>query len=153
MDNEKNSIYLANRLFKRYKTTNPFELCDFLGIKVFFENLGSLKGYTTTMYRIHTIHLNSDLQSHEQAFTCLHELGHIILKHNQNNIYLSTKTFLNVNKIENEANMFATHMILNKYNKEELQSLTIEQISNLTGVNKIHLDMYFYCKYNSRSKI
>lgn len=73
----------------------------------------------------------------------MHELGHIVCRHNQNTVYLSTKTFLNVNKYENEANMFATHMILKKYDKDELQELTIDQISTMTGVNKIYLSMYF----------
>lgn len=31
----------------------------------------------------------------------------------------------------------------NKYNADELQKLTIDQISNMTGVNKINLSMYF----------
>lgn len=143
MIDEQNYFLIANKIINRFKTSCPFRICDLLNIKVVFEDLGTLKGYTTARYRIHSIHLNNDLSEYEQEFTCFHELGHILCGHNQNSIYLSTKTFLNVNKFENEANMFATHMILSKYDKDELQELTIEQISNLTGINKIHILMYF----------
>ena len=143
MKEKQNSYLVAKNLIKKYKTTNPFEICKNLDIKVIFEELGSLKGYTTTKYRIHSIHLNNDLSKYEQEFTCLHELGHIVCNHNHNSIFLSTKTFLNVNKWENEANMFATHMTLAKYTLEELENLTIEQISNMTGINKIYLSMFF----------
>ena len=143
MKEKHNSYLVAKKIIKKHKTSCPFRICDLLNIKVVFEDLGTLKGYTTTRYRIHSIHLNSDLSEYEQEFTCFHELGHILLNHNHNSVFLSTKTFLNVNKFENEANMFATHMILSKYDKDELQELTIEQIANLTGINKIHILMYF----------
>lgn len=32
-------------LMKKYSTRNPFELCDYLHIKVFFEDLGNINGF------------------------------------------------------------------------------------------------------------
>ena len=133
----------AKELISKFDISNPFHLADILNINVNFMDIGNLKGYVTKQYNIECIVINSDLSEYEQEFTCFHELGHILLNHNHNSVFLSTKTFLNVNKFENEANMFATHMILSKYNKDELQELTIEQISNMIGINKIHLGMYF----------
>lgn len=134
---------VANSIIDTYNTTDPFELCNSMNININYEDLGNLKGYTTKQYDVFLINLNIDLDEHERKFICFHELGHIVLEHNHNSVFLSTKTFLNVNKWENEANMFATHMTLAKYDKEELQELTIEQIGSLTGVNKIYLGMYF----------
>lgn len=133
----------AKELISKFDISNPFYLADILNINIKFMNIGNLKGYVTKQYNVECIVINNDLNEYEQEFTCFHELGHILCGHNQNSIYLSTKTFLNVNKFENEANMFATHMILSKYDIDELKELTIEQIANLTGINKIHLSIYF----------
>lgn len=134
---------IANNLIQKHKSVDPFKICDSMNINISYDNLGNLKGYTTNQFDVFSINLNIDLEEHERNFVCLHELGHIIFEHNHNSVFLSTKTFLNVNKFENEANMFATHMILSKYDKDELQELTIEQISNMIGINKIYLSMYF----------
>lgn len=134
---------IANNLIDTYKTNNPFEICKSMNIKINYTNLGSLKGFTTENFKVFSISLNSDLEEYQKEFVCWHELGHILLEHNHNQVFLSTKTFINVDKYENQADMFATHMIFKKYKKEELQNLTIEQISNMTGVNKIHISMYF----------
>ena len=42
------------------ETTDPFEICSRLGIKVIRAPLGSLKGFTTTNYRIRTIFINEE---------------------------------------------------------------------------------------------
>lgn len=133
----------VDKLIRRFKTDNPFEICKIKDIDVTYENLGSLKGYTTTISRIHSIHINSDLNEEDVRFTCAHELGHIICRHKQNTIYLSTKTFISTGKTENEANMVATHILLRGFSKEELEGYSLDQISQLTGIKSIYLQMYF----------
>lgn len=134
---------IANNLIQKHQSVDPFKICDSMNININYDNLGNLKGYTTNQFDVFSINLNIDLEEHERKFVCLHELGHIVFEHNHNSVFLSTKTFLNVNKFENEANMFAIHMTLKEFENEDMQNLTIDQISNLTGVNKIHLGMYF----------
>lgn len=99
-------------LIKKYKTNNPFEICDQKNILVLKEPLGTINGYYNKFYRQKIIHINSELEHRQSLFTCSHELGHALLHPNSNTPFLRANTFLLVDKLELEANKFATLLLI-----------------------------------------
>lgn len=134
---------IIKTIYKKYGT-NPFEICKEKDILLQFIDMPfTLKGYTTTKYRTKIIFLNSKNTEFENEFTCLHELGHIFLKHQDNILFNQTCTLHNNIKEETEANFFATSMILKKYDISSFAGLSIKQISFLTGIEEYSLNHYF----------
>lgn len=139
---------IINRINRLYGN-NPFKICKQKDILLQFIDMPSaLKGYTTTKYRIKIIFLNTKNTEFENEFTCLHELGHIFLKHNDNILFNQTCTLHNGIKEELEADLFAISMILKKYTLDDFKGLSIKQISSLTGIDVINLEKYFQSTYN-----
>lgn len=105
----------VQRLINKYDETDPFRLCEHLGILVVFEKFSNnLKGYYFQQSRIKIIVINSNLPEELQRIICAHELGHAIL-HKE----LAAKNTLNdfalfdsVTKPEFEANLFAAELLI-----------------------------------------
>lgn len=102
---------IIKKLVKKYKTTNPFELCDLIGIHVEKEPLGKLDGYYHYFNRIKQIRINENLDDAKSKWTCAHELGHAIMHPTLNTLFLSANTYMVTSKFENEANLFADLLI------------------------------------------
>lgn len=140
---DKNKIKQKAKNLTKY-SNNPYEICEIKGYVVNTIAMPiRLKGYTATKNRIKFIYINSLLDEEERKFTCAHELGHIVCGHNENVIFTSSTTFQVTNKHENEANLFAVALLLNNYDKEVLESLTTNQISQLTKIKKEYLYLFF----------
>lgn len=129
MNIQKKIAHLKNK----FGTSNPFELASYLGIKVLFEELGTINGYYNKQLRMKQIHINCDLPEHMQKFTCAHELGHALLHPNSNTPFLRNYTGLSVDKLEIEANKFAMELLIDDEFLEEHKDLTTEQLSRMLG--------------------
>ena len=71
------TIYdIVEDLKEKYGTTDPFELCEYLGIKVSISPLGSLKGLYTYIDGVPVILISSAIKRIPQLIVCAHELGH-----------------------------------------------------------------------------
>lgn len=103
---------IVNNLVDTYKTSNIFELCDYLDINIKNDPLGTTKGYFLNISEKHFIVLNSDLEEWEERVVLAHELGHALLHKETNICFLKTYTYCNANKLENEANAFAAHLLI-----------------------------------------
>lgn len=137
-------IKLSKKLYKEFGN-NPYKICKEKGIIVDHVNLPlSLKGYTTKYRRVNIIFLNENNSEIDNVFTCYHELGHIFLGHNDNIVFNKTYTLDNGNREENEADFFATSMLLNEYNLDDFQDLTSMQLSNILGIDVAYINFYFY---------
>ncbi|NLY08566.1 MAG: ImmA/IrrE family metallo-endopeptidase [Tissierellia bacterium] len=135
---------LASSIYNHHKTVNPFEVCKALDIETVFIPMPlKLKGYTTEKYRVKLIYINNRYPEVEQQFICLHELGHILCKHEDNILFNQLYTYHRNSKEENEANIFATYFILSKYSAEQLSGFTVSQISQLTGIDEKHLYLIY----------
>ena len=78
-----------NRLVKLHKTTNPFDLCDYLKIKILYDDLGdNINGFFQSAPKNKIIHINSNLNYKDSYVTCSHELGHAIFHCNLNILFL-----------------------------------------------------------------
>lgn len=105
----------VEKLIKKYKTNDPFELIDCLGINLLFKSdLGELKGFYYITHREKYIVINSSLHKREQLLVAAHELGHDRLHRHLAKVS-PLKDFMiydMVGHAEYEANMFASELLI-----------------------------------------
>lgn len=123
-------------LTQKYNTSDPFELANALKIAVYYEELGTINGYYNNPLRMKQIHINSSLNDHDAKYTCAHELGHAIMHPTASTPFLRSKTFISIDKLEIEANVFATNLLISDEVITENRNYTIEQLSRLLGYEK-----------------
>ena len=124
------------QLINKYKTNNPQEIAQELGIIILFEPLGDINGYYNTAFRQKLIHININLPKYKQQFTIAHELGHALLHPKANTPFLREKTLFSINKLEIEANKFAVDLLITDEAIAEVKHLTLDQMSNYFGIHK-----------------
>lgn len=112
-------ILLSKRLVKTHGTNNPSRIASLENLTVLYEELGkNTWGYYTLIKRIPCIHVNNRLEGFEVAFALAHELGHHFLHPGINTPFLRKSTLFSVDRIEQEANRFALHLLLGDENPE-----------------------------------
>ena len=124
------------QLISKYKTNNPQEIAQELGIIILFEPLGEINGYYNTAFRQKFIHINNILVEAKQKFTIAHELGHALLHPKANTPFLRDNTLFSINKLEIEANKFAVDLLITDEAIDEVKHLTLDQMANYFGINK-----------------
>lgn len=127
----------VSNLKKKFKTTNIFELIDFLNIEVIETDLGSKTlGMYRTIKRNKFIFLNNNLGYIEKKFILAHELGHAVLHSSVNCFFLENNSFFVKNKIEREANEFSAELLIDDIELKDLlcSSYTTAQIAALMEV-------------------
>ena len=136
---------VANKLIKKFDTRDPFQLCQAIGVEVFYADLGSLKGMYKYLKKNRFAVINENLDSFTKTLVCAHELGHDILHQN-----LARKVCLQEfilydmkSRPEYEANLFASEILLSDdiiFNLAR-DGYDIEQISKelCTDINLIAL--------------
>lgn len=125
-------------LLDTYRTNNPFELCDYLEIKIIESNLGSeIKGFfQRTENDFEIIHLNSNLNYYDKKSTCAHELGHALMHTNLAIGFFIENTLQIKDRYEIQADKFAAELLLPNKLDEEFKSMNIEQLSCVFKVPK-----------------
>lgn len=131
----------VNQLFKKYGTTNPFEIAKEKGIPIIYRPLGSRYGFFTNYYRTFTIQINEDMPYKKQLYTIMHELGHISLHPEINSAFLKANTYYMTDRYETEAHEFAIEMF---YNQDELKNVTIKEATDEYGIPEQLLKKKFY---------
>jgi Zn-dependent peptidase ImmA (M78 family) len=76
--------------------------------------MGEYLGYYNMSNKIKVICINNSLPCHKQRFVCAHELGHAILHPSINLPFFSHHTFFSKEKIEHEANIFASLLLFSQ---------------------------------------
>ncbi|MBR6823137.1 MAG: ImmA/IrrE family metallo-endopeptidase [Clostridia bacterium] len=100
-------------LCKQYKTTDPFDLADKLGIFLLREDLGKeIDGFYVKSRGRSFICVNSSLPDHLMRLTLAHELGHAVLHPDLNSVWLKQHTLYAGSKYEKEADLFAIHLLM-----------------------------------------
>lgn len=78
----------TEKLIKKYKTNNPFEIADELNIKVILMNYPEdINGLYIYVHRSSLIFINKNLPYEMQKVVCAHELGHAVLHHQKNSTF------------------------------------------------------------------
>lgn len=129
---------LARGLVRRYGTSSPAELCDYLSVRMFRcelpEQMGGVSFQTQTGS---VILLSRSLAGAELRYCCAHELGHVLLHPGLNAQTMADHTNLCIPKFEREADFFAACLLIEPSLREWHESydpLTVEQIACLAGL-------------------
>ncbi len=137
---------IVESLVRKYHTRDPYELADFLDIKIVRCELGKIRGYFIQKYRIKQIFLNHNLDRREEKLVLAHEIGHSIMHPDVNTPFLQNHTGFSTNKFEIEANKFAACLLIPDEVMLENCYLTTDQLSRLFGYGKniieLRQDMY-----------
>lgn len=121
---------LVTRLTRKYHTSDPCELMDYLGIEHFEVPLGHRLGCYMLIQRSKCIFINSDITSDVvHNIVCAHELGHAIQHPEIDSSYIGDFTIYSKTQIEVEANKFAAELLLPDDIKKEYEGMTIDQIA------------------------
>lgn len=119
----------VKRLKKKYRESDPFRLCDAMGIVLIFTALGNapdaIKGFFMESHRIRTITVNSDLPKVIQKIIVAHELGHAVL-HRKCGVraFHEIGLFDESSAMEKDANLFAAELLLE--DSEVLETLNAD---------------------------
>lgn len=131
---------------KKYNTKSPYELCRILNIQITRSELGTIRGFYHYAFRVKQIYLNCNLSREDEVFVLAHELGHAILHPTSNTPFLTSKTYLSIDKLEIEANKFAMELLITDEMIEEFKYFTLGQLKQLWGF-EAELIQLRLCKY------
>lgn len=103
----------AEEVLDEFGGRDIFETAENSGVKVWRRTLGGLKGFYICENGCRYIVVNEDLDSVTAAVVCAHELGHDMLHRELSAGGIRENTlFLNSNKTEREANLFAACVLI-----------------------------------------
>ena len=123
-------------LVRKYGTRNPFEIIKSMNVIVVFYPLEGVKGFYQYFQRNNIIYIDERLQDHEKLFVCAHELGHMLMHKKANAIFMDSRTQLNTDKYEAEADQFAMNLLISDEMIEEHLDFTTNQLSRLFGYER-----------------
>lgn len=127
---------IANSLVRKYNSRNPLEIIKNLNAILVYYPLKDVRGFYQYFQRNNIIYINDELPESEQIVVCAHELGHMFLHKNSNAIFMDTRTHFITSKYENEANTFASELLIPDEIILEHTDYTISQLSRLTGYSE-----------------
>ncbi len=97
-----------------FSLPNPFQICAILGVQTRFYDLGSLKGLYIAINGVPYVVLNTTLEEDTARVVCAHELGHHVLHQDLATLHILNEyeRYRSQTKTEQEANLFAAHLLL-----------------------------------------
>ena len=107
----------AQRCRKRFRTSDPYELLDAMGVVLVRSAKyprDGLRGYCTVMNRTRYVIINANQPEEEQRVVAAHEAGHLILHRTQLKAgAMSDFDVYNVrSRLERQANFFAADFLI-----------------------------------------
>lgn len=103
----------AEEVLEEFEGRNIFETAENAGVKVWYRPLGRLKGFYICENGSRYIVINEELKGAIKAVVCAHELGHDMLHRELSVGGIRENTlFLNNDKTEREANLFAACVLI-----------------------------------------
>lgn len=139
-----NIKFEVKKLIDKYKTNNPLELIECLGINLIkFPLKGNLNGYYIEKFGERNICINSELSDKKLIIVAAHELGHAILHRNQNILFISNNTYYSKAKFERQANLFAAELLLDDSIFSNYYGYSFEHISKCECVSEMLVEYKF----------
>lgn len=106
-------IETAESVLEEYGGRNIFETAENSGANVWFRELGGLKGFYICENGVRYIVINDELDDVLKKVVCAHEFGHDMLHRELSVGGIREGTlFLETNKTEREANLFAACVLI-----------------------------------------
>ena len=134
---------VVDNLCKKYKTRNPYELIDAMGIILQYgENMEKVRGFYLYANRIKLICVGNGLPEHIEGFVISHELGHAVM-HKQSSAPFLQSTFLSLDRMEIEANKFATELVIPDEEIMEHWEYTIDEWAMFYGLPREVIELRF----------
>ena len=105
---------LADGIYARHGTRDPFEIARAEGVRVCRYDLGSLAGMYVVIKDTPFIAISEGLESREAHTVCAHELGHHFLHLSlaRTSALADSSLFSGGGRLENEANAFACQLLV-----------------------------------------
>ena len=100
-----------------------------------------INGIYQYVMRNRIITINSNLNADDKRITCEHELGHAVMHKKFNCTYLKTKTFVNLTKLEREADVFSSLFEIPVITKDMLMGKTLIEVAHDLSVSKELLEL------------
>lgn len=126
----------VDALVRTYQTRNPFEMIKGMNVILVSCPLDGVRGFYQYFQRNNIIYIDESLTETEQMFVCAHEMGHMFLHKKSNAVYMDSRTYLNTNRFENEANLFAMELLVSDEFLADHKQFTTEQISRMLGYHE-----------------
>lgn len=134
------SIYaLVTQIIMQYGTRDPFEIAECLGIYLKVADIGRQQGFFRYIDGVPCIFISSRLNMFQRILVCAHELGHYFLHSDiaKESVLREFGMFNMKDVIENEANVFASELLLDE---DELlehfeEGYTVFQAASMLGYN------------------
>ena len=124
----------VDRLCKKYKTRNPYELIEALGIILTYgEGMEEVRGFYLYDSRIRLICVGNNLPDYLERFVAAHELGHAIM-HKHSCAPFLRNTLWSVDKLELQANKFAAELLIPDQAFLETPDYTVDQWAAYYGL-------------------
>ena len=133
---------LIHNLDKKYKTLDPYELAEAMGIIIHRMELGNTRGFCYTSRRIKQIILNNNLPEWTERFVLAHEIGHLVM-HPKHSAPFLQSTFFSMDRFEIEANKFATELIIPDDELMDMYEYTVDELSALYGLPREIIELRF----------
>lgn len=127
---------LTNELIEKFQTRDPIVIARGMDIHVLYEELGRINGYYNEIGDLKFIHINNSLSEEQQIFTAAHELGHSILHERTNVLFLHAFTHERTGRMEHEANLFATYLLISDEEVEEYKHLSVPRLMTMYDLNE-----------------
>lgn len=125
----------VKNLRDNYGTSDPFSLCEALGIGVLYCDLPrGVNGFYLLLGSSQVIFINQELEEAAARVVCGHELGHALLHRDYNSVYLSTQTLLNCRRYENEADTFCACLLIDEEVCADAEVVTMGDIARRAGL-------------------
>ena len=134
---------VVDNLCRKYKTRNPYELINAMGIILQYgENMEKVRGFYLYANRIKLICVGNGLPEHIERFVISHELGHAVM-HKQSSAPFLQSTFLSLDRMEIEANKFATELVIPDEEIMEHWEYTIDEWAMFYGLPREVIELRF----------
>ncbi len=134
---------IVDKLCRKYKTRNPYELIDAMGIILQYgEHMKKVRGFYLYANRIKLICVGNELPEHIEKFVISHELGHAVM-HKQSSAPFLQSTFLSLDKMEIEANKFAAELVISDEEIMEHWEYTIDEWAMFYGLPREVIELRF----------
>lgn len=127
---------MVNKLIRKYKTRNPFEMIKGMNVILLFYPLEGVRGFYQYFQRNNIIYIDEELSDNEKLFVLAHELGHMMLHKKSNAIFMDTRTQFNTTKYEIEANKFAMELLISDDSLTEYSECTAAQLARIYGYHQ-----------------
>ncbi|AMA54592.1 ImmA/IrrE family metallo-endopeptidase [Bacillus inaquosorum] len=130
----KNIKNKAERVIQEHGTNDVYEICGNLNISILKSNLGRIKGFLQYYKKHHHYLIQVNQKYQNTKIIIAHELGHYFLHKNLNTFKMENCSLVLGEKLEHQANIFATELLLPDYvltnEASQLQNWTLNQIAS-----------------------